>query len=77
MENFGLILNTERLMRLPPNASQASKDGQLGLIAHECAHQWFGDLVTCESWEQVRTRVSLPTTSGRDLDTFLHPCSSG
>jgi aminopeptidase N len=21
-----------------------------GLVAHEAAHQWFGDIVTCESW---------------------------
>ena len=24
-----------------------------GLIAHEAAHQWFGDLVTCKDWSQV------------------------
>ncbi len=24
-----------------------------GLIAHECAHQWFGDAVTCGSWEDI------------------------
>ncbi|MBM4109606.1 MAG: hypothetical protein FJ255_12495 [Phycisphaerae bacterium] len=23
------------------------------LIAHELAHQWFGDLITCNSWEDV------------------------
>lgn len=23
------------------------------LIAHECAHQWFGDHVTCGSWEDI------------------------
>ncbi|MBI4566128.1 MAG: DUF3458 domain-containing protein [Planctomycetes bacterium] len=24
-----------------------------GLIAHELAHQWFGDLVTCRSWAHI------------------------
>jgi aminopeptidase N len=24
-----------------------------GLISHELAHQWFGDLVTCNSWEHT------------------------
>ena len=24
-----------------------------GLIAHECAHQWFGDRVTCGSWQDI------------------------
>lgn len=23
------------------------------LMAHECAHQWFGDYVTCKSWEDI------------------------
>jgi aminopeptidase N len=30
------------------------QDGDLdGLIAHELAHQWFGDLITCKSWEHI------------------------
>ncbi|MFG0328040.1 MAG: M1 family aminopeptidase [Phycisphaerales bacterium JB037] len=24
-----------------------------GLIAHELAHQWFGDYITCNSWEHI------------------------
>lgn len=24
-----------------------------GLLAHELAHQWFGDMVTCGSWEDI------------------------
>ncbi len=32
----------------------ARRDGDLdGLISHELAHQWFGDLVTCNSWEHI------------------------
>ena len=32
----------------------ALAEGDLdGLIAHEFAHQWFGDLITCESWAHI------------------------
>ncbi len=35
-----------------------SPDGLLdhdleGLISHELAHQWFGDLITCNSWDHI------------------------
>lgn len=35
-----------------------SKDALLdhdlqGLISHELAHQWFGDLITCDSWDHI------------------------
>lgn len=29
------------------------KNFGFGLIAHECAHQWFGDHITCGSWEDI------------------------
>lgn len=33
---------------------ESAKDHDLnGLISHELAHQWFGDLVTCNSWEHI------------------------
>ncbi len=32
----------------------AMEDADLdGLIAHELAHQWFGDYLTCNSWEHI------------------------
>ncbi len=35
-------------------ASRATQPGQMDdLIAHELAHQWFGDLVTCRSWDHL------------------------
>ena len=35
-----------------PPGMQAEED-QDGLIAHELAHQWFGDLLTCRSWAHI------------------------
>jgi aminopeptidase N len=32
-----------------------------GLIAHELAHQWFGDVVTCRSWIQMWLNESFAT----------------
>lgn len=34
-------------------AAGASPGSQDDLIAHELAHQWTGDLVTCKSWEHL------------------------
>lgn len=33
------------------------------VIAHEMAHHWFGNLVTCESWEQLVLNEALATWS--------------
>ncbi|MCO4743940.1 MAG: M1 family metallopeptidase [Proteobacteria bacterium] len=32
-----------------------------GLVAHELAHQWFGDLVTCQDWSQAWLNESWAT----------------
>jgi len=34
-----------------------------GIIAHEIAHQWWGDLVTCRSWEHTWINESFATYS--------------
>src|SRR5262249_26313768 len=35
------------------NADRAWEEDFDGLISHELAHQWFGDMITCNSWEHV------------------------
>lgn len=46
MENAGVIFYADRLFRRPNGL-------EVGLIAHETAHQWFGDAVTEEQWGHV------------------------
>jgi aminopeptidase N len=43
MENAGAIFYADRLFRTPAGVG-------VGLIAHETAHQWFGDAVTEREW---------------------------
>lgn len=35
------------------NVATSKPGSQDDLIAHELAHQWFGDLITCKSWEHL------------------------
>ncbi|KAK6184662.1 hypothetical protein SNE40_007092 [Patella caerulea] len=54
MENWGLI--TYRLTALlydPSSSSLSSKQWVATVVAHELAHQWFGNLVTMEWWDDL------------------------
>jgi aminopeptidase N len=49
-----------------------------GLVAHELAHQWFGNKVTCQSWSEIWVNESFATFSDamyyeyfRDYDDFI------
>ena len=50
MENTSLTTLTERCLLDARAALDATSDD---LVAHELAHQWFGDLVTCRDWSHA------------------------
>ena len=51
MENYGLITYREVALMVDDEvASAATKQRVAIVIAHELAHQWFGNLVTMEWW---------------------------
>jgi aminopeptidase N len=50
MENTSLTVLTDRT--LFGDATENLRDSR-GLVAHELAHQWFGDFVTCKDWTHV------------------------
>jgi aminopeptidase N len=50
MENTSATLHGEFVQKNNRELIDADNDG---IIAHELFHQWFGDLVTCESWSHL------------------------
>ena len=54
MEDWGLISYTESLLLFDPASSGAQARRRIfSIVAHEVAHQWFGNLVTAASWEEI------------------------
>jgi aminopeptidase N len=57
MENSSAIVFTANMFNRNPNAKISPtfgiQSGNVGLIAHEVAHQWFGDSVTAATWSDV------------------------
>lgn len=54
MENWGLITYRESALIIDPNKSSIASKRQAALvITHELSHQWFGNLVTMEWWNDL------------------------
>ncbi|XP_055972617.1 glutamyl aminopeptidase [Sorex fumeus] len=54
MENWGLVTYRETSLLYDPNVSASSnKQRVASVVAHELVHQWFGNIVTMEWWEDL------------------------
>jgi len=54
MENWGAIIYRESALLIDEDHSSSSNKERVALvIAHEIAHQWFGNLVTMEWWTHL------------------------
>ena len=58
MENTSATLHGEYVQETPRELIDANYDAGRSTIAHELFHQWFGDLVTCESWSNLTVNES-------------------
>ncbi|HEY0855498.1 MAG TPA: M1 family metallopeptidase [Albitalea sp.] len=54
MEDWGLISYAEDVLLVDPQRSSGDTVREVyETVAHEIAHQWFGNLVTAASWEEI------------------------
>ena len=74
MENFGAITYRETTLLIDPKTATDTQKQTVAVdIAHEMAHQWFGDLVTMKWWDNLWLNEGFATWMESKAVAFLHP----
>lgn len=73
MENWGLVTYRESCMLAEPNASVDTKQSVAITVTHELSHQWFGDLVTMQWWDDLWLNESFATIMEYYATDALYP----
>jgi tricorn protease interacting factor F2/3 len=74
MENWGAITFRENLLLHYPGITSASGEERIcEVIAHEIAHQWFGNLVTPSDWKYLWLNESFATYFGYGVVAHYYP----
>ena len=74
MENWGLVTYREAYLLLDPdNTSLDMKQLVATVITHELAHQWFGDLVTMNWWDDLWLNESFANMMEYVSVDAIHP----
>ncbi len=74
MEDWGLISYAEDILLFDPaTSSPATRRAIFSVVAHEIAHQWFGNLVTAASWEEIWLNEAFATWMKYKAAARFHP----
>jgi aminopeptidase N/puromycin-sensitive aminopeptidase len=74
MENTGAIFYRESDLFIDDkNSSVSSHEEVFEILAHEMAHQWFGDLVTMKWWDNIWLNEGFATWMELKPSQALHP----
>jgi len=74
MENWGGITFNEAILLFDPaTSSQETKERVYAVIAHEIAHQWFGDLVTMAWWDNLWLNEGFASWMGTKATDHFNP----
>ncbi|KAI1863297.1 uncharacterized protein JN550_009617 [Neoarthrinium moseri] len=74
MENWGLVTYRTTAVLFDPKTSDAQFKRRIAyVVAHELAHQWFGNLVTMDWWDELWLNESFATWAGWYAVDQFHP----
>ncbi len=74
MEDWGLISYAESVLLFDPaKSSPETKQTVFAMVAHEVAHQWFGNLVTASSWDEIWLNEAFATWLERKTTARFNP----
>lgn len=73
MEHPGAITYSDYLLLLDDTASSAQVAGLIKTTAHELAHQWFGNLVTMQWWDDLWLNESFADWMGDKTVEAVYP----
>jgi aminopeptidase N len=74
MENWGAIFYFEQFLLVDARLStQSDRQSVYSMIAHEMAHQWFGDLVTMAWWDDLWLNEGFASWMANKATDHFHP----
>lgn len=74
MENWGLITYRSTALLYNPDTSDPEYKQKVAyVVAHEIAHQWFGNLVTMQWWDELWLNEGFATWVGYAAVDYLFP----